>query len=155
MLTANSYLETGLYRSCYYIIILYYPPAYRNLETGSTSLVYNHLTFLITGKSYFAKAIAGEAQNATFMEIKMNDILSCYRGTSENNIVAMFDLAEILQPTIIFIGKYMHNLSSSVAELAHAPVAQPRDPGSNLSEDRNYFFFCLHPVLIQIKSVGC
>ena len=57
------------------------------------------------GKTYMAKAIAGEAMDATFLEIKMNDILSSFRGKSENNIVAMFDIAEILQPTIIFIGK--------------------------------------------------
>lgn len=71
-----------------------------------------NLTSALAGKTYMARAIAGEATDATFMEIKMNDILSCYRGTSENNVVAMFDLAEILEPTIIFIGskKLKHSI---------------------------------------------
>ena len=44
------------------------------------------------------------------MEIKTNDIWSCYKNTAENNAIAIFDLAEMFRPTIIFLGnkKYLY-----------------------------------------------
>jgi len=57
-----------------------------------------------TGKSFLAKAIAGEADEATFIEVKMSNILSSYQGSSENNAIAIFDIAELFAPTIVYIG---------------------------------------------------
>ena len=60
----------------------------------------------LQGKTFLAKSIAGEAKDTTFLEVKMSNILSCYQGTSEQNLTAVFDIAEMMAPSIIFIGKY-------------------------------------------------
>ena len=44
------------------------------------------------GKSYFARAIAGEC-NATFYNIGIDQILDMYVGNSEKNIKALFETA--------------------------------------------------------------
>ena len=63
-----------------------------------------HLTF-DSGKTFLAKAIAGSVTNATFIEIKMSNILSSFRGTSEQTATAIFDVGEIFGPSIIYMGK--------------------------------------------------
>ena len=55
-----------------------------------------------TGKTFLAKAIANEAQ-CTFMEVSTTQIDDKYHGESAANVEAIFHLARILQPTIIFI----------------------------------------------------
>ena len=55
-----------------------------------------------TGKSHLARAIANEA-DCTFMEVKPTDIDDQYHGESGSNVLAVFELARILQPTIIFL----------------------------------------------------
>ena len=55
-----------------------------------------------TGKSHLAKAIANEA-NCTFMEVKPTDIDDMYHGESGSHVEAIFHLARILQPSIIFL----------------------------------------------------
>ena len=52
-----------------------------------------------------ANGIANEVKKATFLEIRVDNILSRYDGESEANLEAVFQLAKILAPTIIFIGK--------------------------------------------------
>ena len=52
-----------------------------------------------------AKGIANEVKEATFLEIRVHNILSRFDGESEANLEAVFQLAKILAPTIIFIGK--------------------------------------------------
>lgn len=54
------------------------------------------------GKSYFARAIAGEC-NASFYNIGIEQILDMYVGNSEKNIKALFDTARANRPTVIFI----------------------------------------------------
>ncbi|MDD2383177.1 MAG: ATP-binding protein [Sulfurospirillaceae bacterium] len=54
------------------------------------------------GKSYFARAIAGEC-NASFYNIGIDQILDMYVGNSEKNIKALFDTARANRPTVIFI----------------------------------------------------
>ena len=55
-----------------------------------------------TGKTFLAKAIANEAE-CTFMEVSTTQIDDKYHGESATNVEAVFHLARILQPTIIFI----------------------------------------------------
>ena len=55
-----------------------------------------------TGKTFLAKAIANEAE-CTFMEVSTTQIDDKYHGESAANVEAIFHLARILQPTIIFI----------------------------------------------------
>ena len=57
------------------------------------------------GKTMLAKAIANEANNATFIEVKVTNIEDKYHGESEANVEAIFELARILSPSILFIGK--------------------------------------------------
>lgn len=54
------------------------------------------------GKSYFARAIAGEC-HASFYNIGIDQILDMYVGNSEKNIKALFDTARANRPTVIFI----------------------------------------------------
>lgn len=54
------------------------------------------------GKSYFAKAIAGEC-GASFYNIGIEDILDMYIGQSEKNIKKLFDTARENRPAVIFI----------------------------------------------------
>lgn len=54
------------------------------------------------GKSYFARAIAGEC-GAAFYNIGIEDILDMYVGESEKNIKALFDTVRENRPAVIFI----------------------------------------------------
>jgi SpoVK/Ycf46/Vps4 family AAA+-type ATPase len=53
-------------------------------------------------KLFLSKAIANEAQ-CTFLEVSTTQIDDKYHGESVANVEAIFHLARILQPTIIFI----------------------------------------------------
>lgn len=54
------------------------------------------------GKSYFARAIAGEC-GAAFYNIGIDEILDMYVGQSEKNIKALFDTVRANRPAVIFI----------------------------------------------------
>jgi len=54
------------------------------------------------GKSYFARAIAGEC-GAAFYNVSIEDILDMYVGESEKNIKALFDTVRDNRPAVIFI----------------------------------------------------
>lgn len=54
------------------------------------------------GKTYFARAIAGECE-ATFFNIGIHDILNLYVGNSERNVSKLFDTARASRPAILFI----------------------------------------------------
>ena len=54
------------------------------------------------GKSYFARAIAGEC-GATFYNIGIEQILDMYVGNSEKNIKVLFETARKNRPCVIFI----------------------------------------------------
>lgn len=54
------------------------------------------------GKSYFARAIAGEC-NANFYNVAIDQILQMYVGNSEKNIKELFQTARANRPAVIFI----------------------------------------------------
>jgi len=54
------------------------------------------------GKSYFARAIAGEC-GAAFYNVGIEDILDMYVGESEKNIKALFDTVRENRPCVVFI----------------------------------------------------
>ncbi len=54
------------------------------------------------GKSYFARAIAGECK-AAFYNISIDEILNMYVGESEKNIKALFDTVRANRPAVMFI----------------------------------------------------
>lgn len=54
------------------------------------------------GKSYFARAIAGEC-GAYFYNIGIDEILDMYIGQSEKNIKALFDTVRANRPAVVFI----------------------------------------------------
>ncbi|EMK6943007.1 ATP-binding protein [Vibrio cholerae] len=54
------------------------------------------------GKTYFARAIAGEC-HAAFFNVSIDDILDMYLGNSEKNIQALFATARAHKPAVIFI----------------------------------------------------
>jgi len=54
------------------------------------------------GKSYFARAIAGEC-GAAFYNVGIEDILDMYVGESEKNIKALFDTVRANRPCVVFI----------------------------------------------------
>ena len=59
------------------------------------------------GKTFLAKGIAGSVPNTTFIEIKMSNILSSYKGTSEQTATAILDVGEIFGPSIVYMGKFI------------------------------------------------
>jgi SpoVK/Ycf46/Vps4 family AAA+-type ATPase len=54
------------------------------------------------GKTYFAKAIAGEC-DAAFFNVGIHDILNLYVGNSERNVQRLFATARAQRPAILFI----------------------------------------------------
>ncbi len=54
------------------------------------------------GKSYFARAIAGEC-DASFYNVGIEDILDMYVGESEKNVKSLFETARKNRPSVIFI----------------------------------------------------
>lgn len=54
------------------------------------------------GKSYFARAIAGECE-AHFYSIGIDEILDMYVGESEKNIRSLFDTLRANKPAVLFI----------------------------------------------------
>eukprot|EP00760_Papus_ankaliazontas_P024388 PhM_4_TR2282/c0_g1_i1/m.15139 len=55
-----------------------------------------------TGKTMLARAIAREA-NAFFMDLRIESVFSKWVGESEQNAAAIFTLARLCQPSIIFV----------------------------------------------------
>jgi len=53
------------------------------------------------GKTYIARATAGEA-NASFINLKLSDVLSKWVGQSEKNITEAFSVASMNKPAILF-----------------------------------------------------
>lgn len=54
------------------------------------------------GKTYFARAIAGEC-GAAFFNVGIHDILNLYVGNSERNVRRLFETARAHRPSILFI----------------------------------------------------
>ncbi|MCU0450083.1 MAG: AAA family ATPase [Bernardetiaceae bacterium] len=54
------------------------------------------------GKTYLAKATAGQVK-ATFINIRLNDILDMWIGNSEKNLHQVFELARQNTPCVLFI----------------------------------------------------
>jgi len=54
------------------------------------------------GKTYFAKAVAGEC-GAAFFNVGIHDILNLYVGNSERNMRRLFETARSNKPAILFI----------------------------------------------------
>ncbi len=76
-------------------------------EAESTSLLSPPRGVLLhgppgTGKTMMAQAIAKEC-NCTFINIRMSTVMSMWSGEAQKLISALFSLAELLKPSIIFI----------------------------------------------------
>ena len=70
-----------------------------------------------TGKSYLVKALANEA-NIPFFPVSSTDIISVYRGESEQLIKNLFDLASNKTPSIIFFDQIDSTLRKSIGEVS-------------------------------------
>lgn len=55
-----------------------------------------------TGKTLLASAVAGSL-DATFFDVKLGGLLSKYFGETSKQITALFDLAEEMSPSIVFL----------------------------------------------------
>jgi spastin len=64
-----------------------------------------------TGKTMLAKAIATEAQ-ATFFSMSASSLTSRYVGRGEKMVRALFEIAESMQPSIIFLDEMDSILSA-------------------------------------------
>ena len=64
-----------------------------------------------TGKTMLAKAIATEAE-ATFFSMSASSLTSRYVGRGEKMVRALFEIAESMQPSIIFLDEMDSILSS-------------------------------------------
>lgn len=73
------------------------------------------------GKTYFARAIAGEC-GAAFFHVGIHDILNLYVGNSERNIHRLFETARAHRPSIVFIDE-LDALCKRRDQLRHSAMA--------------------------------
>jgi SpoVK/Ycf46/Vps4 family AAA+-type ATPase len=73
------------------------------------------------GKTYFARAIAGEC-GAAFFHVGIHDILNMYVGNSERNIHRLFETARAHRPAIVFIDE-LDALCKRRDQLRHSATA--------------------------------
>lgn len=73
------------------------------------------------GKTYFARAIAGEC-GAAFFHVGIHDILNMYVGNSERNIHRLFETARAHRPAIVFIDE-LDALCKRRDQLRHSAMA--------------------------------
>lgn len=73
------------------------------------------------GKTYFARAIAGEC-GAAFFQVGIHDILNMYVGNSERNIHRLFETARTQRPAIVFVDE-LDALCKRRDQLRHSATA--------------------------------
>lgn len=73
------------------------------------------------GKTFFARAIAGEC-GAAFFHVGIHDILNMYVGNSERNIHRLFETARAHRPAIVFIDE-LDALCKRRDQLRHSAMA--------------------------------
>ncbi|WP_367884914.1 26S protease regulatory subunit [Thermococcus sp. JCM 11816] len=59
-----------------------------------------------TGKSLLASAVAGSLGGATFLNVKVSDVLSKYFGESSKLVASLYQLAREKSPSIVFIDEF-------------------------------------------------
>jgi vacuolar protein-sorting-associated protein 4 len=80
-----------------------------------------------TGKSEFARCLASEAKENTFVTITGADVNGKFCGETEKNITALFQLSEAIKPVIVFLDEaetVFTSRNGNVSENTQKAVAQ-------------------------------
>ena len=95
-----------------------------------------------TGKTMLAMALGKEAKDATFIKINASDLFNKYVGGSEKRLKAIFQIAEDMSPTILFIDEIDGIMTQKNDKNLTGVANVLLDLTTNMAEKKNFLIGC-------------